>query len=135
MLKDYDWHMAGSRRQGDHLRGMTEAPPAGSRVILADWKAYVDLPLARVTTTQMEFGTQQKSASVFGVVNYSCNADGQVKRTRVLLVTEVLDHTAEATNIMLDEVLRRLPLQGYEKDTSFQTPADISLVEKAQRTF
>ena len=114
ILKDYDWHRAGNQRQGPFLRRLLAAPPSNERVLLSDWKAYFDLPCGALTTTQMEFATSQKAVSIFGAVNVCWTEDEKLSKTWVIFITEVLDHTAEATNIMLGEALIRIPIQPWE---------------------
>ena len=72
--------------------------------MLSDWKAYFDPPCGVLTTTAMEFATQQKAVSIFDSVSVAWNGCGKLVKTRILVIAEVLDHTAEATNITIADV-------------------------------
>jgi len=95
VIQDFAWHRSGARRQGEFLRNLLEKPPLNERVVLSDWKAYFDLPFGAIGTTQMEFATSQKPVSILGAVVVSWSEKGEMEKTRLFLVTEVLDHTAE----------------------------------------
>ena len=55
-------------------------------------------------TTAMTFATQQKTVSRCFAVSVTWNGCGTFVKTWILFITEIIDHTAEAMNIMIGEV-------------------------------
>ena len=61
----------------------------------------MDLPIGRISTSKMEYATGRKQLSVFGSVTWRGLVTGGVEKQIVLMVSDVLDHDAEATCVMV----------------------------------
>jgi hypothetical protein len=70
-----------------------------------DWMANLSLPVAHVETTDQFYGTDRMGLSVFGVVieQYHGPARGTTLKY-IVLVSQILDHTALFSGVMLDRV-------------------------------
>ncbi|CAE6918052.1 unnamed protein product, partial [Symbiodinium sp. CCMP2456] len=123
MLRAYQWHMMSGRRQGEALRELMDPEhsklPMLDTLVTFDWREKLKLPHAPEETGAMWHCQQKVSLSCWGgaVVRHhssSTPAAPRLQTTIIFYVTEVIEQSAESSNIMLREALREasVPVTG-----------------------
>ena len=117
LLTAYQWHMVSSRRQADALRALMDSKsttlPLGDTLVTYDWREKLKLPLAPVESGAMWHAQQKVSLSCWGGAVFrhsetSSPAEPQLSTTYIFYVTDVVEQTAEASNLMLGEALKEV---------------------------
>ena len=87
--------------------------PLGDSLITYDWREKLKLPLAPVESGAMWHAQQKVSLSCWGGAVFrhsetSSPAEPQLSTTYIFYVTDVVEQTAEASNLMLGEALKEV---------------------------
>ncbi|CAK9082215.1 unnamed protein product [Durusdinium trenchii] len=94
LLDSYLFHRSANEFQKPLLFQLLAEPPEGAVVILSDFKELVTLPIRSTQTGEEFFANARKDISVFGSIVSERAADGKVLWTRVLILSDILDHTS-----------------------------------------
>ena len=114
LLAAYQWHMVSSRRQHAALQQLMDPQnstlPLADSLVTYDWREKIKLPMAPVETGAMWHAQQKVSLSCWGgaVMRHAESSTAEAPRlqtTFVFYVTEVVEQTAEASNLMLAAAL------------------------------
>ena len=123
LLNAYQWHMLSARRQGEVFRTLidTVSPqlPHGHCLLAFDWRQKLKLPMGPEETGTMWHAQQKIALSCWGgcLVQHTAKSSAakpQVQMTFFLFLTDVVEQTAEASNLMLSEALNaaKVPENG-----------------------
>lgn len=109
LLDAYLFHRSANELQKPAMLRLLEEPPAKSVVVLSDFKELVTLPLRAVKSGEEFYATARKELSVFGSIlaERKSDVDPTVLWTRVLIVSDVLDHTSCRASQCIDTVLKQ----------------------------
>ncbi|CAJ1392143.1 unnamed protein product [Effrenium voratum] len=114
LLEAYRWHQTSARRQEAALEQLAsgESLPASAVLLQMDFKENVRYPLSAQETGDEWHAQNKLSLTVFGVFARVPTRTGTHVDVYLLLVSEVLDHDAQAANMLVNEaiaLLRRHP--------------------------
>ena len=112
LLEAYEWHQVSARRQGDYLASLRASLPPKTAVLQMDFKENVKYPLSPEETSEEWHAQNKLSLTVFGANALLPKIGGGCHEVFFLLVSEVLDHDAQAACMMTNTILnhiRRLP--------------------------
>ncbi len=103
-------------RQKEWVSKLTNGDlPENEMVIWYDWMQSMSLPLANRETSTMWFAPSRFECSVFGACVWR-KQGGMMKRTNVIIVSDILDHTSIFAKVLLKEVTKQLgSLAGLSK--------------------
>lgn len=108
LLEAYEWHQISAKRQGDHLASLRNNPAVGVAILQTDFKENVKYPLGPDETGEEWHAQNKLSLTVFGAnALVPARAGGHIEFF-VLVVTDVLDHDAQAANMLTNTVLARI---------------------------
>lgn len=124
LVSSYNFHRAANDLQKPVVDRLVAAPASKRMTIIADWKELVTLPLQGIASGEAFYGSARKELSVFGAIvsehtPASTAASPRYVRTHLLILSDILDHTAARANQLLGEALkhRRFPsleLEGID---------------------
>ena len=113
LLKSYLWHMLSARRQQECLKKLMvpEGLPRGDTLLVFDWREKLRLPLGPQETGDMWHAQQKYAISCLGCCVFRWTkpqrgSPSRFQQTYVMLLSEIREQTAEASNLMLDEVVK-----------------------------
>ena len=112
LLQSYLWRMLSARRQQECLKQLMGGGLAiRDTLLIFDWKEKIRLPIGPQETSAMWHCQQKYAISCFGccVLSHkptSTVAKPDIQTTYPLLLNEVREQNAEASNRMLQEVIR-----------------------------
>ena len=109
LLDAYLFHRAANEFQKPILARLLEHPAAGTVTILSDFKEQVTLPLRAVKTGEEFYAGARREISIFGsvVAERSSDEDDSVLWTRVLIVSDILDHTCARASQCIEMALQQ----------------------------
>ena len=119
LLAAFQWHMLSARRQGEVFESLLNTQhstlPLTDVLIAFDWRQKLKLPMAPIETGPMWHSQQKVALSCWGGVcaKHTANSTAacpQIELIFLLFVTDVIEQTAEASNIMLQRALDCLNL-------------------------
>ena len=110
LVGSYNFHRASNEVQKPAVDALLKSPEVGRIAIIADWKELMSLPLQKKASGESFFGSARKEISIFGAILTEhlpdSTSDNKVMlRTHVLVLSEILDHTALRTCQLLERAL------------------------------
>lgn len=101
----YNFHRASNDHQKPCIDRMLKSPSHGRLSMICDWAELMTLPLQHKQTSDSFYGTARKELSIFGAViaehtPQSTQACPQVIRTSIIILSDILDHTAARTSLL-----------------------------------
>lgn len=112
LLEAYEWHRVSARRQAEYLAKLRSSLPARTAVIQMDFKENIKYPLSPDETSEEWHAQNKLSLTVFGANALLPKRGSGSLEVFFLLTSEILDHDAQAADILLNMVLaqvRQLP--------------------------
>ncbi len=104
LLEAYEWHQISSRRQS-YVAALRQNMPQNTAMLQTDFKENVKYPLGPDETSEEWHAQNKLSLTVFGAnVVVPKRGGGHVEKF-VLMVTDVLDHDAQAACMMTNYVI------------------------------
>lgn len=107
LLDSYLFHRSANEFQKPVLTNLLVEPPAGTVVVLSDFKELFTLPVRSTQTGEEFFANARIEISIFGSVVSERRRDGTVEWTRVLILSDILDHTSCRASQCIDQALRQ----------------------------
>ncbi|CAK9019088.1 unnamed protein product [Durusdinium trenchii] len=107
LLDSYLFHRSANEFQKPVLTNLLVEPPAGTVVVLSDFKELFTLPVRSTQTGEEFFANARMEISIFGSVVSERRRDGTVEWTRVLILSDILDHTSCRASQCIDQALRQ----------------------------
>ena len=104
----YEFHQRSALRQKEELQKQLGALKEGTAIAWLDWKQNVTLPLAYCATGDQYWATARMEASVLGFILFEGKQGSPPAKTAVILITDVIEHTALAATLQFEELVRPL---------------------------
>lgn len=105
LLEAYEWHQISSRRQSNYVASLRQNMPQHTAMLQTDFKENVKYPLGPDETSEEWHAQNKLSLTVFGAnVVVPKHGGGHVEMF-VLMVTDILDHDAQAACMMTNMVI------------------------------
>ena len=108
LLDAYEWHAVSAKRQSNFVEDLRQSPPANTAIVHTDFKENVKYPMSPDETGEEWHAQNKLSLTVFGANAMVPSKSGGHVELFVLLVTDVLDHDAQAASMMTNTVLAEL---------------------------
>ena len=108
LLDAYSWHQTSARRQSQFAHKLREELPKGFALLQMDFKENVKYPLSPSETSEEWHAQNKLSLTVFGANALVPKVGGGQLEFFVLLVSDILDHDAQAANMSTNTVLAEL---------------------------
>ncbi|CAJ1426258.1 unnamed protein product [Effrenium voratum] len=111
LLRSYLWHMLSARRQQECLKKLMtpEGLPLEDSLLVFDWREKIRLPVGPQETGDMWHAQQKYAISCFGCCVFQWEQlpgdEAKMRQTYLMLISEIREQTAEASNLMLEQVL------------------------------
>ena len=109
LLNAYRFHRECASNQKDGFDKLLANLPLDAAVIMFDWQQRLTLAFANVETGDMFWANSRKEVSVLGLVvwqyhSHSPGQDPEIRKTMVAYVSEILDHTALMSDLLITKV-------------------------------
>eukprot|EP00438_Fugacium_kawagutii_P032342 Skav226359 [mRNA] locus=scaffold2980:395019:396158:- [translate_table: standard] len=108
LLDAYLWHQISERRQSGFAKSCRTNPPAGHCILQMDYQENVKYPLSPCETGEEWHAQSKLSLTVFGANAIVPKRGGGHLELFILLVSDILDHDAQAADMSTNSILGEL---------------------------